>query len=245
MKHNLRILKLNLEIDRLRENLEDSRKRNLKLEMKAKTLFEKIKTLNELQMSSDMAKKWGKEIDDLETIMEESEIFNDPNSQREIKNLFMNMSKEIAQSLEPSETEKASDLVKNAKKPFTKAKTEDTVETSGIPKIEEVEAEAETQSEANSTEETKSKPNLAPLVEKLNKIDYSLLNGETTEETIENPIDLTSWVIDSFERKVKEMGRVLDENNASKSRSSGNRRTNGGNAELETGGNRPTDRPVY
>lgn len=232
MKHNLRILKLNLEIDRLRDHLEDSRKRNLKLEMKAKKLFQKIKTLNKIQMNSEIAKKWGKELNDLETIMEESEIFNDINSQREITQLFSNMSREIAQSLEAIEPEleavpeKKEDTLETTRT----SEQKEEVEIKGEARETRIEAQVEVTQTKAQIEEAQIKARvketgepeqgqLTPLIQKLNKIDFSLLNGKGAEERLkENPIDLTGWVIDSFEHKVRDLGRTLQESIDSKSR---------------------------
>lgn len=268
MKHNLRILRLNLEIDRLREHLEESRRRNLKLEVKAKKLFEKVKTLNQMQMNSELPKKWGQELDDLETIMEESEVFKEFHSQREIKKLFFNMTKEIAEnSGEFEETRRAAERggapqrenprengqreeSEGNKESSNKAKTINSSETEKDTGRKALRASAEARPEdleaisGKKAPEGKDCPELKPLVEKLNGVDYSLLSSQVAEaRLLENPVDLTGWVLDSFELKVRKITRLLEENTESKR--SANGRQDRATAELEAEGNRRADQPVH
>ena len=185
MKQNLRILKLNLEIERLRSNLEESRIRNLKLEMKTQKLFDKIKTLNTIQINMDISKKWGKEFNDLETIMEESDLFNDSSSEKEIKHLFMNLSREI------NETQHGKDTVQEL--------------TPIIP----------TQSQLPDHEKTK----LEQIISKLSTLDKTLFTDAKSDDIdkFHNPLDLTEYLIQSFESKLSSLKESLHQNIKSKS----------------------------
>lgn len=205
MKQNLRILKLNLEIDRLRTSLEETRIRNLKLEIKSRKLFEKIKALNMIQSNQDLAEKWQKEIQELDTILEESEIDQDAGSDRSIERLFINASRESSLQTEELETK------------FT--------QNVGVKSKEKLlEPLGQTESEKN--------VQYLEILDKLSKLEMSVLEDQEKnhlfedDNASENPWDFTEMLITSFEKKLIVLKSTLDLNVKAKSKYLNQRRLN-------------------
>jgi hypothetical protein len=190
MKQNLRILKLNLEIDRLRNNLEDTRIRNLKLEIKTRNLFEKIRTLNMIQTNKEFSEKWKKEIKELDTILEESEIEHESSSDKSIRRIFLDVSKEFKENSKNEENINISNKSTYELKTKNKNMISLNVQTSQYDE----------------------------LMEKINNLELSIVKQKdepkqgNKKSLIENPLNFTEWLINSFEQKLTKLKNVLNLN---------------------------------
>lgn len=78
-------LKLKLENQRLLQKTLKLRKQNRKMEIRQKAILGKIQSLRSIQMESNLAKKWTSELDDLDVITEDDELFLETLADSQVK----------------------------------------------------------------------------------------------------------------------------------------------------------------
>jgi hypothetical protein len=95
LSENKQIFKLKLENKKLSSQLEETKKRNRTLEIRQKEIVSKMKNLRSIQIDSDLHQRWNDEVDDLEMIVEDAELFLDSivNTQKNKEKLFFGDSK--------------------------------------------------------------------------------------------------------------------------------------------------------
>ena len=95
IKSNKELFKLQLENKNLVKEVEEIKKRNKTLEIRQKEIVAKMKNLRSIQIDSDLHQRWNDEINDLEIIVEDAELFLDSvvNTHKNTNKLFFGDSK--------------------------------------------------------------------------------------------------------------------------------------------------------